>query len=97
MTTKNKFSVKATVYASNRSKDFDGPWAPTVEAAIAGLRAKMVKHGIQDSMLFRVFVAERCESGGAQDNRGNVYRTATVPNLKDLLDGAGLRAHNVIC
>jgi hypothetical protein len=90
----NKFSVKSTMYVtSNRGRDVDGPWKPTVDAAIASFGAMLAKKGWEDQLVFGAFVAERCpeEVAPSGDSKGNYYKGAEVKDLDQKLENAGVK------
>ena len=93
MTPKNPYSIKATVYTNGRKRELDGPWRSTVQFAVNAFAEQLQKAGLGNTILFRPFVAERCEAADAPmaDTKGNYYRECPTSNLNDLLTAAGLR------
>lgn len=89
----SKFSVKTHLYktrTSRRPGAFDGPWKPTLEAAIEGYVEKLRSKGLGHEIVFRPFVAEEgneataaCSDGQKPYNeRPDLFR-ALVAGLKD--------------
>jgi hypothetical protein len=92
----NKFSVKSDMYCSlgcDRTRSVDGPWAPSIEAAIAGYKAMLERKGLVTKTVYHAFIAERCPEAesSSKDSKGNVYKVAEIPGgLNALLEAAGL-------
>lgn len=64
MKTEKKFCVMFNVYKTEKSKsasEMKGPFAETPEAAVEALRAFLEKKGLQEHLLFTVFVAEKMD------------------------------------
>lgn len=93
-----RFAVKAYLYSTPaRRKCAEGPWADTVDEAIAKFAEQRKKAGEEGNLLFQLFVAKSVRYGTAGENDGKYdYVVEPVPwsELQEKLKAQGLRPHD---
>lgn len=74
--TRNKVSIKSTIYRTARSSVFDGPWKSNLQEAFDAFLEKLRKEGITSA--YSMFVAVQTEKEqGDCDVRGQWYTSDT--------------------
>ena len=60
-TTAAKYAVKSAVYPQGRELIVDGPWSPTVEAAVSSYAEVRARQGLAQKLFCKPTLVEKCD------------------------------------